>query len=83
MNDADSITLPSGKSIYANWGYVGINKELKMSTGFDDTIDISGPEADGHHSWNDLSSSDVIALCGMAIGWWTALRERTLAGKEF
>ncbi len=77
MNDEDSITLPSGKSIYANCGYIGISKDLSMSTGYGDRIWIHRDYGDS--SFDVLSVAEIIELCDYAISRWAALKAKMSA----
>lgn len=74
---ADSITLPSGKSIYAACGYIGINKDLSISSGYDDRIWIQRDYGDS--SLDVLSIAEIIELCDYAIVRWSALKEKMIA----
>ena len=75
--DDDNITLPSGRSVYANCGYVGISGDLSLSTGYDDRIWINRTPAASHY--DELSVSEIIELCDVAIGRWAALKQEMVA----
>jgi hypothetical protein len=77
VREKDTIVLPSGKSIYANCGYIGISKDLSLSTGYDDQIWIQRDYGDS--SFDVLTVAEIIELCDYAIGRWAALKAKMIA----
>jgi hypothetical protein len=73
----DIIDLPSGRSVYANCGYIGISHDLSLSTGYDDRIWIQrGPD---DPPFEALTIAEIAELCDVAIARWSALKSKMLA----
>lgn len=63
----DVITLPSGRSVYANQGIVGIDEEGNLYGGYDQTLDYNPC------SMEELSVEDKAAVAAMMIDRWSKL----------
>ncbi len=70
--DGDYIIFTSGRSMYANFGIVGIGPDGNISEGFDSAI--SWPPDEGFEK-SDLTSDDMRELADMIIERWIAFKE--------
>lgn len=68
----DDVMLPSGRSIYANGGIVGLSPEMEVSQGYDGRVDWPPIDDDEEDA---LTADDMRALAELMIAQWTRFRE--------
>lgn len=84
MTDRGDIILPSGREIYANMGFIGINGDLELGQGSDGCVDgadlqsvvnerFSEPE-----NYQHIPVADKLALADIAIERWKKYRAKVL-----
>lgn len=73
----DGIMLSTGKGIYANCGYMGINELGELSEGYDGHICGGDFEAgyDSHDHY-ELTTAERIELADYVISLWLKYKER-------
>ena len=66
------VILPSGRSIYANDGIVGLSPEMEVSQGYDGLV--AWPPIDDDEQ-DALTADDMRAIADLMIVQWTRFRE--------
>lgn len=83
--DEDDIRLPSGRTVYANRGIIGIGPELGLSEGYDGGLDGADLKEVIQENWGDTSEykflpfEDRLFICDMMLSRWNAYREKLIA----
>lgn len=77
--DGDTITFSSGRTAYVHCGIVGINPDLQLHGGYDQSIDWPVPDfwRTDHPEWitdKTLSADDIRELADFMIGLWSQFR---------
>lgn len=76
--EGDRIVLSTGKKIYANCGYVGINAEGELSEGYDG-CPLDGDFEEGYAQApgdQQLTPADLAELADYMLGLWQRFKER-------
>lgn len=69
--EGSKVILPSGRSIYANNGIVGLSPEMEVSQGYDGRVEW--PPFDDED--NPLTADDMRDLADLMIRQWARFRE--------
>jgi hypothetical protein len=64
------IKLPSGKTVYANCGIIGIDEDGTLYGGYDNTLDNEYYNAEG----DTITIEDKLYLADLSIARWTKFR---------
>lgn len=70
----DYTVLPSGRRVYANSGYIGINEDLETAGGYDNGLEVPTPMYMIEHTPENqiLTLQDALALADLMILRWQA-----------
>lgn len=72
-NDGNYI-LSTGRDIYANCGFIGINNEMELSEGYDGGFTM--PEDDWIEFEYRLTNAECVEIAEYMIGQWQKFREK-------
>ncbi len=67
----DEYEFSSGRKMYAHWGIIGIDEDLRLSEGYDGGIGYPGNETRP----SEFTPDDMRELADELIRRWTAFRE--------
>lgn len=67
--DNDGYLLSTGRHIYANVGYIGINDKLEVSEGYDSTVRLFDKAEEWDHH-EQLTPEEQVEVCDYMIELW-------------